>query len=146
MALRFLGQQTTMSIINTTTRDRVLQDLKFKSFGFTVLTEVKSDLYLGDVGPEVVMMFNGYEFTLEWDPSNAIQLVDFLGLIINKSKRLISDEFALRSTFSSPDGGKFASTFKDPAFDSPSFDMPGQQDFLKSSLKGKGKDIGLQRL
>lgn len=146
MPLRFSGQETNVAILDTTTQDRLLADMLVKNLNFTILTEVKKEKYLGAVGPEVLMFYDGYEFTVEWDPSNPVSVVQFAGLVINAAQRKGPTEFAMRSKFGAPDLGNFAVTFSKIAWDSPSFSVGGQHEVMSSTLKGTGNVLKFQRL
>lgn len=146
MPLRFSGVESSVALLNATTKRRMLPELRLKSLDCTIVTETKSDAFIGDSGEESVMFYKGYELTLEWQPSNAVSLVEFVGLVIAKSQRKIVDEFAARTKLVSPDGGSLAVTFGDVQFESPSFSLAGQNEFWTSTLKGKGKVIRFQQL
>lgn len=146
MPLRFSGQETSLAVLDTTKQDRLLNDMLAKNLNFTILTEIKKEKYLGAVGPEVLMFYDGYEFTVEWDPSNPVTIVQFAGLIINTAQRKGVTEFAMRSKFGAPDLGNFAVTFSKIAWDSPSFSASGQHEVMSSTLKGTGNVLTFQRL
>lgn len=144
--LRFSGQQAAITFLNVTDNAQVLPDLLAKNFNFTILTDMKMDEYLGQVGSEVRSQYVGYEFSCDHDPKSPITLVDFVELVLAQAQTTRVVQFAARAKFGAPDAGQFAVTFANVQWDSPAFSLGGQKEMLSNALKGKGREIGIKRV
>ncbi|HEU4411186.1 MAG TPA: hypothetical protein VFS43_38390 [Polyangiaceae bacterium] len=145
MALTFDGRGATLAVLNATTGDEKLSGMKANKFSFSIKTTKVAKAYLGDVGSDVTVFYDGYELTLDYDPNSVVALVDFTQLVLAKLRGEVQDEFVSRFRLESPDAGAFQVLFKNMQWEEPSFDQGGQQEIFTSSLKASGKEIQFKR-
>lgn len=138
--LRYSGQEASISIRNGTTRADFLVDVPVVNFNWSMPFELVKKDFIGQAGPDYREISNGYELDLEIEPNNGKDFVDFINTLRDKALGKITDEFIVQALYeATADGVTFQVTFYDVHWEGVPGSLGGRNEFLKSSLKGKGK-------
>jgi hypothetical protein len=141
---RLAGQEGALSLLNTTTQDELLPALNLLSIKANFPFELVKREYIGETGPDYREFGDGYELEVEAEPDDADQIAAYLNAITAKAQGKSQDEFAAQMRLASPDGGTLQVTFRDIHWEGLPLDLGSRTDFLKLSLKGKGKVFKVQ--
>ena len=139
MALRFAGQETALSLIDSTTGDALLADMAMENVKITFPFELTKMEFLGELGPDYREFGDGAEVTFKFMHTDAAQTVTACNAMIAKAQGKSNDEFALGTTFTSPDRGAFRVVLRDLHFEGVPLDMSGRTEFLESEITAKCK-------
>lgn len=145
-ALRYAGQEGSLTLINSTTQEQQLPSLNLESCSFGFPFELTKKQFIGEIGPVYREFADGYEAEFKFEPSDADEIVAYVNAVKAKAEGASTDEFAIQMRFASPDGPTLQVTFRDAHFEGLPFELGGRTEFLTGTHKVKGKTYKIQTI
>ena len=142
--LRFAGQEGALTLLNSTTQDELLPAAPLLSVKVNLPFELVKREFIGEKGPDYREFADGYEIEVEFEPDSADLIAAYANAILAKARGESSDQFAAQFRVAAIDDATLQITCLDIHWEGVPFDLGGRTEFLKSSLKGKGKTCKVQ--
>lgn len=141
MSDRIRGQEVQVRVVSDGVLQKEIDEIK--SMEFTYDTQIQSEGFLGRTTQEKDEIFNGINFSLEFQP-RSLQALELMEVIRKRAQRRTAADAntVINITFVAnfPNGDRPRLVIQDAKFQGPSMKTPGREQFVTVPLNGQASN------